>query len=535
MHPNLRNRLDTLLTGLRDEQLTPEEVAELERLVLADAEARRWYVRLQALHAGLHWLCAGGERAAVPEALLPAEAGTAAPSASVPIVATPPRKRTIRYYLAAAAVLLAFALPLGWWAFTRTQPPATVTRSTGVGDPEWQPGAPLRAGPAELPAGLAELAFSGGTRVLVEGPAKFEVRSPQHLLLHSGRAVVQVPPEDVGFLVETARARLLDLGTEFGVSAADDDTTVQVFAGAVEANWKQAAPAQRLVAGQAVRIGAAAPATPEPVAFAPHRFIRFMPVPPQWGRGDIHPDWLAPRNASQFDAVDIRPAPPGLVIDGDLTDWPADSFFSARCEEPFDQDYHVRAALRYDRDFLYIAAHVADPEPMRSVVDPDSDPMIGWKGGSAQLRLSTDRKQGWPVRGEWMRKDMRYTPEVDFNDKLVHVTMWYYEPAARPCLYLEYGMNLHSTEVNPPGWRGAFHRDADGRGYALEYAIPWNLLHAADDPPQPGDVLGACLLVHWSDSSGRLWRGHLTEIRNPAVTGVTHLLAPTWGRAVYHR
>jgi ferric-dicitrate binding protein FerR (iron transport regulator) len=532
MNPEARDRLDTLLTRLREEQLSPDELAELERLVIDDPEARRRYLQLQTLHAGLHWICAGGVQNPPTEVATPGAGATSTTPTVLPLPQAP-RRRILRY-LAAAAVFLAMLVPTAWW-WTSPRPIAIVTRVTGVGPDEegWQPGSALAAGPVSLPSGLAEIAFSGGTRVLVEGPADLEIHGPQHLRLGSGRAVVNVPQGDIGFVVETDRARVLDLGTEFGISA-DEEATVQVFIGAVSAEWKVegAGPARRLKAGEAVRLVAAAP---EPVAFAAHRFIRYMPVPPQWGRGDIHPDYLTPRNTSRRDTIDIPPAPPGLVMDGDLTDWPKDSFLSAACDPPFDQDYYVRGAMHYDRDFLYIAAHVGDPEPMRSVVDPDTDAIIGWKGGSVQVRLSTDRKQGWPVRGEWLRKDMRYTPEIDFNDKLVHVTMWYHQPTDRPCLYLEYGMDLHGTRANPPGWRGAFRQDADGRGYTLEYAIPWSLLHADDDPPQAGDVLGSCWLVHWSDKGGRLWRGHLTECRNPAVGGVTHLVAPTWGRAAYGR
>ncbi len=200
-------------------------------------------------------------------------------------------------------------------------------------------------------------------------------------------------------------------------------------------------------------------------------------------------------------------------------------------------DHRSAAAMRYDRRFLYLAAHVGDPEPLRSVIDPDVDPNIGWKGGSVQVRLSTDRRLNWPLRADITPRinGEHYVPKAeDFSDKLVHVTMWYFRPARRPCLYLEYGLDLHGTKVNPPGWTGAFRRDADERGYTLEYAIPWNLLSAADDPPRRGDVLAACWLVHWSDTGGRRWRGHITEIRNPAEIGsITHHKAATWGRAFY--
>jgi hypothetical protein len=417
-----------------------------------------------------------------------------------------------------------------------------VTRIAGVegGVEPWQPGAALFPGRFTLNAGMSEVTFANGAVLLLEAPAELELLGRQRVFLHAGRVVVRVPPEAVGFQVETPRAEVLDLGTEFGVGVGPaGDTTVQVFAGEVEAGWKQAgaaSPKQRLTAGQAMGVGAAADARPEQLAFASERFIRRMPVAPETSSGKIPPGgWLNPRNTSRLDAIEVLPAPPGLVVDGDLADWGPDGFFTTRADEPFGQDYHVRAAMRYDHQFLYLGAHVGDPESLRSVIDPKVDPNIGWKGGSVQVRLSTDRRLGWPLRAEWMRRvngTYVQTPE-DFNEKLVHVTMWYFQPGDRPCLYLEYGMNLHGTRVNPPGWHGVFRRAADGRGYTLEYAIPWDLLNAAGDPPQRGDTLAACWLVHWSDSGGRRWRGHVTEIRNPAETGVTHLRAATWGRAFY--
>jgi hypothetical protein len=89
--------------------------------------------------------------------------------------------------------------------------------------------------------------------------------------------------------------------------------------------------------------------------------------------------------------------------------------------------------------------------------------------------------------------------------------------------------------VNPPGVVGAFRRDADGQGYVVEYAIPWRVLHAEDDPPQRGDTLAAVWQVHWSDETGRLWRDQLVEIRNPHEPRriVVYERAATWGRAEF--
>jgi len=70
-------------------------------------------------------------------------------------------------------------------------------------------------------------------------------------------------------------------------------------------------------------------------------------------------------------------------------------------------------------------------------------------------------------------------------------------------------MDLHGLKVNPPGYQGAYRKDADGRGYTLEYSIPWSLLNAADDPPRAGDELAAMWLVHSGDPAGLKWQGQM--------------------------
>lgn len=156
-------------------------------------------------------------------------------------------------------------------------------------------------------------------------------------------------------------------------------------------------------------------------------------------------------------------------------------------------------------------------------------------GGCVSFRISTDRRMGWPVRGRHadLRGDQPPSAE-DLSDKLAFMTLWYYEPEKRPCLHIRYGMDKHGTTINPVGFRGVFKLDADGQGYTFEYFVPWELLHAADDPPQGGDVLGAMWLVHWSDAQGQTWQGQLIDVVNPGERGWNFYNAGTWGKAKYH-
>jgi hypothetical protein len=113
--------------------------------------------------------------------------------------------------------------------------------------------------------------------------------------------------------------------------------------------------------------------------------------------------------------------------------------------------------------------------------------------------------------------------------------MWHHAPTGRACLSIAHGMTYEQHAGNPSGYRGAFAPFADGTGYTLEYAIPWALLEAADDPPRAGDVLAAAWQAHFADASGRVWRRQIFEVRNleePYRIGVWQRAA-TWGRAVF--
>ena len=100
------------------------------------------------------------------------------------------------------------------------------------------PGTSLPAGVLELVAGVVEIKFDGGARMLVEAPAEFELMTPASAKLNHGRLVGFVSPDstDLGLTIETAAAKIVDLGTEFGVSVplGDEPTDVHVFQGAVE-------------------------------------------------------------------------------------------------------------------------------------------------------------------------------------------------------------------------------------------------------------------------------------------------------------
>lgn len=85
-----------------------------------------------------------------------------------------------------------------------------------------------------LSSGCAELTAANGLRVIVQGPASFTLEKPNVLTLASGRLTASVPKPAHGFTVNTPTARIVDLGTEFGVAVAGTGgTDVQTFVGTV--------------------------------------------------------------------------------------------------------------------------------------------------------------------------------------------------------------------------------------------------------------------------------------------------------------
>ena len=117
-------------------------------------------------------------------------------------------------------------------------------------------GSQVGTGTLELTEGLATLHFESGAEVVMEAPATLEILDPMNCRLRRGTLVAHVPPEAKGFTVDTPQAKVVDFGTRFGVSAADDGKyTVQVLEGLVEVDHKGDNEVKKLHAGQSVDRG----------------------------------------------------------------------------------------------------------------------------------------------------------------------------------------------------------------------------------------------------------------------------------------
>lgn len=136
----------------------------------------------------------------------------------------------------------------------------------------------LPVGTFQLESGLVHLRFDGGVTVFVEAPATFAIVSGKRVVVHSGRLSASVPPEGIGFTVETPAADVIDFGTEFSVDVSQGASEVHVFEGLVRVQPRSrsgigTADAVDLRTSQAVMIDTATE-KPVEIELAKDRFIR---------------------------------------------------------------------------------------------------------------------------------------------------------------------------------------------------------------------------------------------------------------------
>ena len=144
-------------------------------------------------------------------------------------------------------------------------------------------GVELAVGEYRLDRGLLHLSFACGVTVYIEAPARFDAVSGTRLLLRSGRLSASVPPEGVGFTVDTPDAEVIDFGTEFSIDVESSASEVHVFEGLVRVQPRslkdgKAVQAVNLQSSQAVKIDNASK-KPVGIQLATDRFIRSFDEP----------------------------------------------------------------------------------------------------------------------------------------------------------------------------------------------------------------------------------------------------------------
>jgi hypothetical protein len=254
MREAMNEELGKLMEALRDGTLEDAEVARLDQLLAEEPGALDAFVERAWLQSDLrHQL---GTLPAAPP--------------------LPARRRFWKPLAAAAALLAAGLLVLA----TRSEPVnpsyegcAVLSRAL---EPRWDAGTGpaigslLPRGRLALASGSIQVEFFSGARVILEGPADFELVSSNEGVCRYGKLRAFVPPQAQGFTVRTSTLRLVDRGTEFGLRQdRGGDAELHVFQGRVE--LQSAGTSQELGVGKALRIDAAGAA--RAIAADPEAFL----------------------------------------------------------------------------------------------------------------------------------------------------------------------------------------------------------------------------------------------------------------------
>lgn len=263
----LASLTDLYLAGV----LSADEAAELHGRLLGAEAARVQFDRHVAGHRSTH-----SETSSPTAAELVAhwEASTESPAPAEAVMAPSyiHVSKALRAWCAGSA--LATCTVIGLIVFLREgslplfEPPATTEQMPGAvaslrhaagvawidATNEVFLGQTFSRGPLKIAAGVVQLEFGSGARLVVEGPASLQLISSNEAFLHSGKVTAHVPDRAHGFKITAPSVAVTDLGTEFGLHAVSNaPAEVHVFSGVIEMA-RLTTPPRRMTQGQAARI-----------------------------------------------------------------------------------------------------------------------------------------------------------------------------------------------------------------------------------------------------------------------------------------
>jgi hypothetical protein len=235
-----------LLHRYLDDAITSAELTSLEELLRTNAEARSTLRSLATIDAKWQQLAADNEVA------------NAGKDRVVPIGSSDPRRSWLSLGRMAAILLLGLFV----WLSRPGHPdgPALgIARVIRVEGEVRVDGERILAGGDELfPAenltiskGLIELAFrESGVHMVATAPLTMRLDNGKRVYLHEGEVKLVVPPQGVGFVVETLERRITDLGTSFVVKAQEDGAKVLVLDGQISVGKRDGSPEELMVMGE---------------------------------------------------------------------------------------------------------------------------------------------------------------------------------------------------------------------------------------------------------------------------------------------
>ena len=243
-------RLDYLLSGLLDKNLSNDEKEELEEILLNNKSARAIYRDAMSLHCALSELETKNHSESEEMILVPAE---------IAWKSIEPQKNKILKFASwgaiAASILLALFLFDNKEFFLPNETQSNLDSQENLPETgfiasiydikgevsmegyesQWlHPGNDIGINILNIKEGTISLLFGVGVDVTIEGPAKFEILDEMNARLHFGKLIADVPDVGHGFTIHTHDYSVEDLGTKFGMSVGKNGSSeVQVLDGQV--------------------------------------------------------------------------------------------------------------------------------------------------------------------------------------------------------------------------------------------------------------------------------------------------------------
>lgn len=201
------NRAQSLIQRYLTQQISPEELEQLESLLLSDPQLRRQFVREATIDTTLREVAVEQEVSEIPD-----------PAPRLQRFLANSRTAWLSFASLAAAVLL---IALTTWNALHVSTVAILISSENAA---WEsslptmPGSKLPAGLLRLKTGIATIRFDSGAEVTLEAPAHLALLTSMRARVIAGAALIDVPDSAIGFVIETPEGYAIDYGTRFAVN-----------------------------------------------------------------------------------------------------------------------------------------------------------------------------------------------------------------------------------------------------------------------------------------------------------------------------
>ena len=234
------NRIKYLVSAMLDDSITEEESKELDQTLQDNKEAREVYRRYVDMHFSINELTEDKETLKFTENLPQPE--------DMPEKFSTIRHKLLFFQILAACLAIASTVALlntreiikeveVTKTIERTIPLAIVTEVSQ--DIKWastakKAGEVLVNEELILERGQITISYEHGAEIKIEGPAHYSLKSLDLAEMKYGQLAAKVPEAAQGFTIESPKAAIVDLGTEFALNVTKEGKSqVYVYEGEV--------------------------------------------------------------------------------------------------------------------------------------------------------------------------------------------------------------------------------------------------------------------------------------------------------------